>query len=415
MVTKRGVLPRRSRVPSLSAFEPGEFIAPLICTAVVLTLISIFAAGVVLLAAVLCWISDGVKRRRVVLGLPAFSPWLLAFLGAGVIAIAASPDLLASLKYLEKFVRFLWVFVFFGYASRRQIEKTLYWIFGVVSASALWGLLQYCWFENIDLMHRIDGFMSHWMTFSGQVMMSAVMIAAFLLFRPKQKGEWKWLRLLLWLALAVLMTACLLSMTRSAWLGLSTGIGLLLVLRHLRLAIPGALVLVLVLIFLPAQFKARLYSGFDLNDTTTQGRVELAETGIEMIRLHPWTGVGPRLVQQTAVRLKRSDGFPPELFQHLHNNALQIAAEMGLPALLIWLGFWIRVVVDLWRFRSSGDEFLCFLAHAALAALLSFQLMGLFEYNFGDSEIVVLLFFIISAPYVVGSSYRVYEGNSRVS
>lgn len=390
----------------ISAVEPSRLVAPLICAAVVLTLISIFASGVVWSVALLCWIWDAVKKGRITLGLPSYYPWLLAFLGAVVVAIAASPDFLASLKYLEKFVKFFGIFLFFGYVTRSQIEKALYWIYGLAGASAAWALAQYFWFKNVDLMHRIDGFMSHWMTFSGQVMICSVGIAAYLLFRPRKVAEWKWLRPLLWLILSVLVAACMLTMTRSAWIGLSGGIALLLALRHFRLVIPGLLVLLLVFVFLPARFKTRFYSGFSLNDTTTRGRVELAETGIEMIRVHPWTGVGPRLVQRTALQMKGSEGFPPELFQHLHDNVLQIGAELGIPALLIWLGFWIRVTIDLWRFRSSEDEFLSFLAHAGLAVVVAVQLMGVFEYNFGDSEIAVLLFFIITIPYAVSRRSR---------
>jgi putative inorganic carbon (hco3(-)) transporter len=402
----RGILPLRSRSWAISGIDPGELVAPLICAAVVLTLVSIFASGVVWSVALLCWIWDAIRKKHITLGLPSYYPWLLAFLGAVIVAIAASPDFPASLKYLEKFVKFFGIFLFFAYVTRSQIKKALYWIYGLAGASAAWALAQYFWLKNVDLMHRIDGFMSHWMTFSGQAMICAVGVAAYLLFRPRKSGEWRWLRPLLGLTLFVLVVACLLTMTRSAWIGLSGGIALLLALRHFRLVIPGLLVLLLVFVFLPARFKTRFYSGFNLNDTTTQGRVELAETGIEMIRLHPWTGVGPRLVQRTALRMQGSEGYPPELFQHLHNNVLQIAAELGIPALLIWLGFWVRVMVDLWRFRSSGDEFLSFLAHAGLAVIVSVQLMGVFEYNFGDSEIAVLLFFIITVPYAASRSSR---------
>lgn len=406
MALNRGILPLRSRVSASSDFEPGELVAPLICAAVVLTLISIFASGVIWTVALVCWIWDGVRRKHLVVGLPSFYPWLLAFLGAVIVAIAASPDVLASLKYLEKFIKFFGIFLFFGYVTRAQIEKSLYWIYGIAAASAAWALGQYFLFKRIDLMHRIDGFMSHWMTFSGQVMICAVAVAAFLLFRPRRADEWRWLRPLLGLVLGVLVLACLLTMTRSAWIGLSGGLALLLAFRHYRLVVPALLVLLLVFVFLPAQFKTRLYSGFNLNDTTTRGRVELAETGFEMVRLHPWTGVGPRLVQQTALQMKGNRAFPAELFQHLHNNVLQIAAELGLPALLIWFGFWIRVVIDLWIFRSSEDEFLRFLAHAALAVVVAVQLMGVFEYNFGDSEIAVLLFFVITVPYAVSQGSR---------
>ena len=42
---------------------------------------------------------------------------------------------------------------------------------------------------------------------------------------------------------------------------------------------------------------------------------------------------------------------------------------------------------------------------SALAALTGFVVAGFFEYNFGDSEVLILLLFIVSAPY--GAAVRV--------
>jgi hypothetical protein len=38
---------------------------------------------------------------------------------------------------------------------------------------------------------------------------------------------------------------------------------------------------------------------------------------------------------------------------------------------------------------------------SGVAVLAAFLLAGLFEYNFGDSEILILLLFFITIPYVV--------------
>ena len=62
---------------------------------------------------------------------------------------------------------------------------------------------------------RITGFMSHWMTFSGEEMFALILLAAFLLFAP---GAMR--RVWLWVTCLVLMTVALaLGMTRNAWLG----------------------------------------------------------------------------------------------------------------------------------------------------------------------------------------------------
>jgi len=42
-------------------------------------------------------------------------------------------------------------------------------------------------------------------------------------------------------------------------------------------------------------------------------------------------------------------------------------------------------------------------ARAALAALAAFLTMGLFEYNFSDSEVVMILLFIVTLPFAASS------------
>ena len=69
---------------------------------------------------------------------------------------------------------------------------------------------------------------------------------------------------------------------------------------------------------------------------------------------------------------------------------LQIAAERGLPALAVWLWFVVSVVAAACSalFRARPRHAL--LAAAALAALAAMLAAGLFEYNFGDSEFLML-------------------------
>jgi O-antigen ligase len=82
---------------------------------------------------------------------------------------------------------------------------------------------------------------------------------------------------------------------------------------------------------------------------------------------------------------------------HLHNVPLQIAAERGLPALAAWLWFLVVLVRDLWRLsrRSAHPS----LARAGLAAVASMLAAGVFEYNFGDSEFLMLLLVLVTLPF----------------
>ena len=84
---------------------------------------------------------------------------------------------------------------------------------------------------------------------------------------------------------------------------------------------------------------------------------------------------------------------------HLHNVPVQIAAERGLPALAIWVWFIALVVRGLLqKLRASPHRAL---AAGGLAAVAGMLAAGMFEYNFGDSEFLMLFLVLITLPFAV--------------
>ena len=76
---------------------------------------------------------------------------------------------------------------------------------------------------------------------------------------------------------------------------------------------------------------------------------------------------------------------------------LQIAAERGLPALAAWLAFIAILCVDLARAFYTGEQ--RFLAAVGLASAVSMAGAGMFEYNFGDSEFLMLFLMLVTLPF----------------
>jgi O-antigen ligase len=85
-----------------------------------------------------------------------------------------------------------------------------------------------------------------------------------------------------------------------------------------------------------------------------------------------------------------------QLNSHLHNVPLQIAAERGLPALAVWLWFIGTLLRDFIRNRKSGEVSL---NNGALAVTIAMLTAGMFEYNFGDSEFLMLFLVLVTLPY----------------
>jgi O-antigen ligase len=76
---------------------------------------------------------------------------------------------------------------------------------------------------------------------------------------------------------------------------------------------------------------------------------------------------------------------------------MQIAAERGLPALAVWIAFVAVLTFGLFRlFRAGRDPALAGAGLAAIAGMLS---AGFFEYNFGDSEFLMLFLVIVTLPF----------------
>jgi len=378
--------------------------------------VSVFLSSVFLGLATLCWLLDCAQNRRVRLAWPPYVWAVAIFAGLVVLAIVFSSDVLLSMRYLKKFFHFFAAVLVFTYFDRKLLKLTGVAVAAIAVISALVGVYQYFVLHRVSLLGRATGLMSHWMTFSGQLMIVGIVLTACLVAvtsagaRGSAFGAWlsRWNRggALLAGGLALVLLAMVLTLTRSAWVGCSVGVIILLGLRSWRLVLAGLAVFVLIGVAFPQRFSQRLSSSFDSADYTNRVRVELLRTGIKVIKAHPYMGIGPRVIAKDYVAYRVSDEFPGFAYQHLHNNLVQVAAEMGLFALVAWLGMWAKIAWDHVRLmrrartRTHGDAVLFWMAGAALATLAAFLAAGLFEYNFGDSEILTLLLFVLTAPYV---------------
>jgi len=217
----------------------------------------------------------------------------------------------------------------------------------------------------------------------------------------------------------------LLTMTRSAWIGCLVGLGTYAATRLVRgigPPTPGqqprrwadygmpllvvAVIGLLVVLSLAGSdvLLQRGASIFSLDNPTNLDRLAMAATGLRIIRAHPILGVGPGLVQRVYPAW-RVDWAVRETNPHLHNDALQIAAERGLLGLAMWLWLMAAIVVGAWRVLrysgahgEGGPE-----ARAAIGALAAFLTMGMFEYNFSDSEVLMILLLIVSLPFAASA------------
>jgi O-antigen ligase len=205
------------------------------------------------------------------------------------------------------------------------------------------------------------------------------------------------------LVLPALGVAVALTFTRSAAVGACAAVALLFALKDFRLFAILPIIAAVFIAVAPGQIAKRYASMFNMNDPTVRDRYTMLRIGERMIRAHPLTGVGPNMVQRLYVDYKGSDSLVgpdgvTHINPHLHNDFLQIAAERGLPALALWLWFVAALLRDLWKRFKSGEPLQRELAATAMATVVALLTAGLFEYNFGDSEVLMLFLTIVTLP-----------------
>ena len=324
-------------------------------------------------------------------------PWfiplaLYALATLGSAAFSLNP--VASFMDSKQLLLFLIVPIVCRLARGERALTVATIIISIGAASAIWGIVQFGILEYDHLGRRPQGWMSHYMTYAGLLMVVSVVAVARVLFHAKDRT---------WSALVIpaVLVAIALTLTRSAWVGTCVGLSLLLVLKDFRLLAALPVLAALFFGFAPPQVTDRLYSTFDLQDPTNRDRLAMARTGVRMIQDYPLTGVGPNMVQEVYVDYRDANAVQITN-PHLHNVPMQIAAERGLPALALWLWFVLSVVVS--SFRRLQTTTYKSLPAGGLAALAAMLAAGLFEYNFGDSEFLMMLLVIITLPYAADTS-----------
>ena len=350
--------------------------------------ISIAAAGILLTFTVGLWIALlAAERERP--ATPPFFTALLAYAAATLVSVAFSLDPGTSLVDSREVLLFVVVPIVCRLARQQRAQTVATLVVTVGAITAVWGVVQYGILEYDHLGQRPDGTMGHYMTYSGLLLLTIALAAARVLFDPRRR---------LWsgLVMPALLVALAVTLTRSYWVGAGAAVAVLCLLKDLRLVAVVPVLAALVLALAPPQITSRIHSTFDLQDETIRDRFAMARAGMRIVRDHPWTGVGPDMVREVYPRY-RDAGAVQDDNPHLHNVPLQIAAERGLPALAIWCAFVVAAVRHL--FRQLGDDEVRPLAAAGLAAVAGMLTGGLFEYNFGDSEFLMLLLVILTLPY----------------
>ena len=362
--------------------------------ALLFSFISISLAQIFFFLAVVLWIIRLILRKESP-AFPRFFIPLIVFAGWSILSAAFSVNPEVSFLASRELTLLLMVpLAYMVLDGENWNQRALTAVFISTAASLVYSYYHVA--SGLRPDERVKGFMGHYMTQAGLLLLfCAVALGFFVFYRKRSRFLWG-------AAFLVACPALALTLTRSAWIGLGVAACVILALYKPKLLAIVPVAAVLFYLGSPGEVKRRVESIFTTRGTSNEVRIEYARAGLKIIKKFPILGTGPNTVDMEFQLPKYGLSAEARNNVHLHNNILQIAAERGIPALLAWLVFFALVMVDLSRIARSRDpahEHAKPAAAGALAAAAALFVAGFFEYNFADSEITLLFLFLITLPF----------------
>jgi O-antigen ligase len=251
---------------------------------------------------------------------------------------------------------------------------------------------------------RVSGFSRQFMTYAEQMQMLTMIafggiMAGIGLWRKRKGSELFKISGLLFLFFSA---ALLLTATRTVIVACLLAILIVSFLIGSRLAALVALSTTLILAGIGFYFigSSRQAATVKFDDDSTSRRIAYMNAGLRVIPQHPLLGVG----MDSHKRHWKEWGFPGDYVTHTHSTPIQLAMDRGVPALIGYGWFLGALFVMLRRtYRqssSAGRSFEEAFSLGALGAVIAFSLSSIANYNFGDSEALMMLLFLVGLSMV---------------
>lgn len=192
-----------------------------------------------------------------------------------------------------------------------------------------------------------------------------------------------------------------LTLTRSAWLLLALGCTVQVWLHLKRWWLVLILPVVLMAAFEVTNVAMHRWRGMgvvDMSDPGTDYRLLMWRDGLRIIEQHPWFGTGMNTIRDSWWNFNLAAYKKYGMREHFHSTPIQIAVESGVPVLIAWLAlmgcYCVLLMRLIRRTRNRGDPFLYGLCLGILGGTVGFLVGSLVQYDFGDSVVVLLFWFL---------------------
>jgi O-antigen ligase len=252
---------------------------------------------------------------------------------------------------------------------------------------------------------RSTGFFGHWTTYAELLQLIASLALGLWLCFPR---KFSWAGFAGAATISLIGFALLLTATRASQGALLLS-GLLMVLtlaRKKMLLVFAAAVLPITLGGLIYLQQSRQVGFFDTTDPSIGYRQTLYQEAVNLLVSSPrhlLVGVG----MDSNKRYWREWGLYDEgklPLGHYHSTPLQLAVELGIPALICWLVIVGVCLFSLWRgarLADANDWQRKGILLGALGGAAGFFISGLAHYNLGDQEVAMVFYIIMGIVFAL--------------
>ena len=317
---------------------------------------------------------------------------ILAFCLAYLISLTTAVDQESSIQYAKKLLQLI---IFFWVANTVQDEKQRNILVSLVILAGVTSALNgiYSNITNPPALTRQAGTMSVASTFAGLLMLTGlVTLGKFFFHEPKN----------FWLlgGVGIISFCLMLVLARQSWLGFLVGVIFLVCFWRKKLLWVIPLALVSIFLLSPPVYKDRIKSMIDVNsDRSLYIRKVVWSGGWEMFKDNPITGCGFKCVDAVHSSYPDPTGYIA-LQRGMHSNIMQLLVDTGIVGFATWLSIWVAYFIQAFKYyqalaRDKTPSNTKGLLLGSSAAVLSFLIGGFFESNFYDSEVIMLVYFIM--------------------
>jgi O-antigen ligase len=343
-------------------------------------------------------------RDRTSPDLPRVSWLWLGWAGLEVFSWSHSPNMKTGLGEMRHLLLIAAVFVMLPVLDRPEYKlavwRGLFLAGSVGSLSVVIGAIK----SMIDYRQgilladdpsfyvRSGGFLHHWMIYAT---VEILIFGALLEFRVCYPEERRWSTA----ALGIHCLGILFSLTRTLWLGCFLIAALHLLWRRSKWMFALPALPIVVFLLAPGAVRSRVIDSSHSDYYSNAERVQMWRVGWKMICQQPAFGVGPGRVEELYISYLANGEPVPAYHGHLHNNALQLAAQFGVPVLAAAV-FWLAILLkDLMRtFQRAQNREARFFCRSAFLGIAGFLIAGMTDYTYGHALGLILFSFVSISP-----------------